>query len=208
VVLLPLLGLLAGAGIAVALLQALSSGTPSAPAAAAEQRDDATVVLDPEDYIGRPVDEVAAQLAAYGLTVDRTIQDAPDAVPGMVTDVRPGGVELRAGDRVTVHFAAPTETGDADRGGSAVTGAAVDAEAVPTTSEAPATSSESRTTEAPTSTDAGEATDLPASPTESEPTETTEPETDPTTTSSSTPTTEPTTPPSTASSTATATPTS
>jgi eukaryotic-like serine/threonine-protein kinase len=186
VVLLPLLGLLAGAGIAVALLQALSSGTPSAPAAAAEQRDDATVVLDPEDYVGRPVDEVATQLAAYGLTVDRKAQDAPDAVPGMVTDVRPGGVELRAGDSVTVFYAAePGTAGNTGGGSSGVTGAAVDAEESPSASEAPTTDAAEEPQ--PTATETSEPTDLPGSPTESEPTEPSEP-----TESTSAPTSEPT----------------
>jgi hypothetical protein len=189
VMLLPLLGLLAGAGIAVALLQALSSGTPSAPAAAAEQRDDPSIVLDAKDYIGRPVDEVATQLAAYGLTVDRQAQNAPDAVPGMVTGLRPDGVALEPGDGVTVYYAAPGDSGSGDVGSSAVTGAVVDAETSPTASAAPSTD-EAEATE-PTATDGGETTELPASPTASEPTTTTTPESPPTT--SPTPTSDPTT---------------
>ncbi len=173
VALLPLLGLLAGAAIGVGLLQALSARTPSAPAAAAEQQDDSSVVLDADDYIGRPVDEVAAQLAAYGLTVDRRPQDAPDAVPGMVTDVRPGGVELSLGDTVVVFYAASATAGDesgGDRGGSPVTGAAVGVQDSGSDS-GPSATSGSAASET-TGTGAGDSPTLPASPTTSEPTET------------------------------------
>jgi serine/threonine-protein kinase len=201
-VLLPLLGLLAGAGIAVALLQALSSGTPSSPAAAAEQRDTASVVLDPDDYIGRPVDEVAAQLAAYGLTVERKAQVAPDAVPGMVTDVRPGGVELRAGDSVTVYYAEPGDAGSSDDGSAAVTGAAVDADGSPTAEEAPVT--DGAEVAEPTTAAGVEPTDVSGTPTESGATEPTE--SAPSATTSPSGTTESTTPEPTSSSSATTSP--
>jgi serine/threonine-protein kinase len=140
-VLLPLLGILAGAGIAVALLQALASGTPSAPAAAAEQRDEPGIVLVADDYIGRPIDDVAAQLEAYGLVVNRQPQVAPDAVPGMVTGVRPAGSELAPGSSVTVFYAQPgTEANNGgDSSGAGVTGAAVDADVEVPASVAPTT---------------------------------------------------------------------
>ena len=58
-VLLPVLGLLAGAGIAVALLLALTDDDgPGSPAEAAEQRQAGSLVLDAQDYVGRPVDDV------------------------------------------------------------------------------------------------------------------------------------------------------
>ena len=171
VVLLPLLGLLAGAGIAAGLLSALTDPNPSSPAAAAEQQVDG-VVLDAADYVGRPVEEVVAELEGLGLAAQQRRQDAPDAVPGMVTDVRPAGRELREGDTVEVFFADGTSgASDDDRAGSRVTGASVpDGSAVdsaPTTVEQP--------TEARTPTEAPEEATLPAETTESEPTGTTEP---------------------------------
>src|SRR5687768_3659019 len=66
-VLLPVLGLLAGAGIAVALLQALADDNPGAPANAAEQRVVGSIVLDAGDYIGDPVRQVTERLTALGL---------------------------------------------------------------------------------------------------------------------------------------------
>jgi serine/threonine-protein kinase len=201
VFLLPLLGLFAGAGIAVALLQALSSETPSSPAAAAEQHDAQGIVLDATDYIGRPVDEVAAQLAAYGLTADRRAQAAADAVPGMVTALRPAGRELFPGDSVVVYYAESGIDGGegGDGGSSAVTGAAVNVDGGAPPSAAPTTGAE--TSGEATQTQASETTTLPASPTTTEPSETTpteEPATStssaPATTSSSAPTTATTTP--------------
>jgi hypothetical protein len=196
-VLLPLLGLLAGVGIAFALLQALTSATPSSPAAAAEQRTGESIVLDAKDYIGRPVDEVATQLAAFGLTVDRRAQEAPDAVPGMVTDVRPAGTELSAGDTVAVYFAESGSDGSSSGGGGGgVTGAAVDVGVATSGSEAPGTGSESSA--APSESESSATPTLAASPTTSEATETTVPEDS----TSSEPTT---TPPSDTTSSATAT---
>jgi serine/threonine-protein kinase len=175
VVLLPLLGLLAGAGIAAGLLHALSDPNPSSPAAAAEQRDDAGIVLVAADYIGRPVDEVAAELGERGLAVQRRAQAAPDAVPGMVTDVQPAGRQLAAGDVVTVYYAddgAGAGAGGGNDGeGAAVTGAAVVADGSAATSEA--TAGGGASTEEPATTEAPEETTLPASPTESQPVETT-----------------------------------
>jgi hypothetical protein len=193
-VLLPLLGLLAGAGIAAALLQALTSGTPSSPAAAAEPRTGESIVLNAEDYIGRPVDEVATQLAAFGLTVDRRAQEAPDAVPGMVTDVRPAGTALSAGDTVAVYFAEPGSAGNgSDGGGSGVTGAAVGIGGASSASEA--TSTASATSAGPTGSQSSDAPTLSASPTTSSapagtstPAETTTSEASTTTSDTSTPT--------------------
>ena len=199
VVLLPLLGLLAGAGIAAGLLSALSDANPSSPAAAAEQRQDTSIVLDARDYIGRPVDEVAAELTELGLTVERQAQEAPDSVPGMVTDVQPDGRELAAGDTVVVSYADGSATGSEDDGASsAVTGAAVVPDDSAATSEAPHT--EDAVTEEPTETEAPEETTVPASPTASEPTETTTSSTptEPTETATSSETTTPSTTTSTA----------
>jgi serine/threonine-protein kinase len=126
-VLLPLLGLLAGAGIAAALFQALAGGGPSSPAEAADLRDQGgtTVTIDAEDYIGRPVDEVVDELAALGLDVARRQVPTDDAVPGAVTDVAPDGV-LEPDDTVVVSYAAGRGAGRDSGDGTAATGAAVE----------------------------------------------------------------------------------
>jgi len=172
VVLMPLLGLLAGAGIAAGLLHALADGTPASPAAAAEQHQDAGIVLKAADYIGRDVDDVVADLEALGLSVDKRAQAAGDTAPGMVTDVRPAGKVLAAGQTVVVYYAEDA-TRSSSRAGerrSAVTGAAVvPADSVATS--AAATTTDSPTTDATTATT--QPTTLSASPTTSEPTATT-----------------------------------
>src|SRR4051794_23635099 len=122
-VLLPLLGLLAGAGIAAAVLTAVTSGSPdTAAAAAAQQRQSGSIVFDAKDFLGRPVDQVTEQLSALGLNVELRADPGADVVPGMVTDVQPTA-GLAPGDTVVVRYAArEPETG---RGISPVTGAAV-----------------------------------------------------------------------------------
>ena len=185
VVLLPLVGLLAGAGIAAALITALADGHPASPAAAAEQRVETGIVLDASNYIGRPVDEVVAQLEALGLSVDQQVQAAPDAVPGMVTDVLPAGKQLAKGDTVAVYYAAGrsrSTTGEVVEEQSAVTGEAVVAGHGTTTAEATTTSSATTDEFSPTGTT--EESTLSASPTSSEPTESSP--TDSTTSSSGT----------------------
>ena len=105
-ILVSLLALLVGAGIAALALQGLLRDQPSAPAAAAEEEATARlVVLDPRDYVGRPVDDVATQLSALALRVERRPVVTPDTVPEMVTEVSPTGTGLRPGDRVVVSFA-------------------------------------------------------------------------------------------------------
>ncbi|WP_448641782.1 serine/threonine protein kinase [Geodermatophilus sp. URMC 63] len=165
-VLVPLLALLLGAGLAGAAFAALSDGAEAPTVVAAQTRDgeDDGVELAAEDYLGRPVEDVAAQLSALGLGVQRREQVTGDSVPGLVVDVTPTG-RLRPGDEVVVtsSVAPPSrDTGDGDgdggvsgdRGGvSPVTGASVPeqvAEPVPTVPQtaaagsappAPATSS-------------------------------------------------------------------
>lgn len=125
-VLLPLLGLLAGAGIAVALLLALADDTGGTPAEAAEQRDSGSIVLDADEYIGRPVDEVVRRLTRLGLDVQPRGEARDDVVPDQVTDVEPTGEPLSPGDTVVVRYA--TEDASGGGGGAvdrpAVTGAA------------------------------------------------------------------------------------
>ncbi|MFD2092496.1 PASTA domain-containing protein, partial [Blastococcus deserti] len=123
-VLLPLLGLLAGAGIAVALLQALAGDPAGSPSVAAEQRDSGSIVLDADEYIGRPVDEVVARLTRLGLDVQPRGEARDDVVPDQVTDVRPHGEPLSPGDTVVVTYSTGPASGDGRTNRPAVTGAA------------------------------------------------------------------------------------
>jgi serine/threonine-protein kinase len=126
-VLLPVLGLLAGAGIAVALLLALSNHDPRSPAVAAEQHQAGTVVLDAQDYVGRPVDEVVARLTGLGLQVRLMSEVRDDVAPDQVTAVEPEGKPLSAGATVVVTYAVATAEDGAQRDGTVVTGVAVGA---------------------------------------------------------------------------------
>jgi eukaryotic-like serine/threonine-protein kinase len=152
VVLLPLLGLLAGAGIAAMVLQGLAGdGNPPAEAAA-QQQEDAGIVLSEKDYLGRPADEVAMQLAALGLTVNREARENADADPGTVIGVQPHGKRLEPGSTVVIVVA--TAPGDSGGSGSAGGTRAVSGTAVESSAPAsdPATQSE-----APAVTDSGAA---------------------------------------------------
>jgi serine/threonine-protein kinase len=165
-VLLPVLGLLAGAGIAVALLQALADDSPGAPANAAEQRTVGSIVLDAGDYIGDPVGEVTERLTALGLDVRPRPEVRDDVVPDRVTDVRPEGEPLSAGDTVVVTYAVgdPDSGGDGER--SAATGAARNGSSA-VESAAP-TTGDAGTGSDPTAAGVSASTTLPATPTESE----------------------------------------
>jgi len=124
--LLPLVALLAGAGIAAGVLQALPDGRPASTAVAAEQRDSGSFLLASDDHVGRPVDEVAAELTALGLVVELKAEPTA-AVPGdQVTGISPTGRQLRAGDVVVVRYAVPLpRTGDTGGGGAGPSGALV-----------------------------------------------------------------------------------
>jgi serine/threonine-protein kinase len=187
-VLLPLLALLAGAGIAVALLQALTSESPGSPAEAAEQRDTGSIVLDAEQYIGRPVDEVVARLTRLGLDVEPRGEVRDDVLPDQVIGVTPDGKPLSPGETVVVTYATagpsdggardrPTATGAAGGGGTTVD----QQDPAPADGEAP------QPTGTPTRT-AAPGTTVPTISSESDPTDATPPE------SSGSPTTESTTP--------------
>jgi hypothetical protein len=100
--LVPLLALVAGAGIGVAALQALGDAPPEpvTPADAAP----APVVLVAEDYVGRPVAEVEAALGALGLRVERAPQDTAAVAAGLVTGISPAGA-VSEGELITVAYA-------------------------------------------------------------------------------------------------------
>jgi serine/threonine-protein kinase len=195
-VLLPLLALLAGAGIAAALLQALSDPQPTSTASAAEQRSNGSIVLNADDYIGRPIQEVTERLTALGLDVELREEITEDAVPDRVTGVEPIGASLAPGDRVIVRYAvAPPVAGRSSGGGSAVTGASADGDAAPT--EQGAAAGGTSTTESgvpgaaqPTGTMEASPTGSSTSETTSAPTTSTPSETAPTTSETTTTPTE------------------
>jgi serine/threonine-protein kinase len=109
-VLVPLLALFVGAAAAALVLPGvLDGGRSAAPRAAVAADTSATpgVTLTATDYVGRPVDDVAAQLSALGLTVQRQQDPTSDVAAGTVTRVDPAGVPLRPGDPVVVSYAVP-----------------------------------------------------------------------------------------------------
>ncbi|WP_245887931.1 protein kinase domain-containing protein [Geodermatophilus tzadiensis] len=118
-VLVPLIALLLGAGLAAVVFTALDDGTVPPPVVAAQTRDEEEgVVLEAGDYVGRPVDDVATQLSALGLGVERHQQVTDSAVPGLVVGISPAGVSLEPGDDVVVTYAvapASRDTGTRDR---------------------------------------------------------------------------------------------
>jgi len=98
----PVAALLAGACIAVAGIELLGAAAP-ATARVAETAP-SSVVLVADDYLGRPVGEVEAELGARGLTVDRVAQETAALAPGLVTAVGPAGA-VPAGTRIAVSYA-------------------------------------------------------------------------------------------------------
>ncbi|GAA4731423.1 hypothetical protein GCM10023328_08130 [Modestobacter marinus] len=114
--LVPLVALLVGAGMAAVVLQAFGPTATTPTAAAVEVPGEvvaspATVTLDAADYLGRPVDAVRAQLEALDLVVEVQPTETDSADPGTVVDVAPLATELRAGETVLVSYAvAPSDT--------------------------------------------------------------------------------------------------
>jgi len=109
-VLVPVLALFVGAAAAaLVLLGVLSDQRPpgTAAAVAADTRGGSGVTLVAADYVGHPVDEVAAQLTGLGLTVQRQQDPTSDVAPDTVTRIDPAGVVLRKGDPVRVSYAVP-----------------------------------------------------------------------------------------------------
>jgi serine/threonine-protein kinase len=109
----PAVGLLAGAGIAVAGLTMLAPAAPVPVAAATTDEPVASpsaVLVVAAESVGRPVDEVEAALAARGLRIERVAEETAEAEPGTVLGVTPTGA-LAPGDLVTVTYAvAPTSS--------------------------------------------------------------------------------------------------
>src|SRR5690606_6113873 len=89
--------------------------TPTAPggpteAAAVADRSitpsgDPVVAFAPEGYVGRPVDQVRAELETLGLLVQVEGVTTGDSAADLVLDVTPGGGEVRRGDLVLLRYA-------------------------------------------------------------------------------------------------------
>jgi serine/threonine-protein kinase len=195
-VLLPLLALLAGAGIAVALLQSLAGDPQGSTAEAAEQRDSGSIVIDANDYIGQPIDVATQRLTALGLDVEPRPEPRGDVVPDQVVDVDPAGTPLSPGARVVVTYAVPESDDGQQRDGAVVTGASGGGRTAAAATE-PAESPESVVVEqaaAPVTTEAAPPTTLPGGPTETEQPPATATETTSATDTESPPATDPTEP--------------
>ncbi|MGY1746289.1 serine/threonine-protein kinase [Blastococcus sp. SYSU D00695] len=106
--LVPLATLLVGAGLGVGLLSLTTPADPGLPAAAAgtggAAGSPAPVEVTAAELVGRPADEVAAELTARGLQVARQTAQTAASAPGLVTAVGPTGA-LAAGTRVTLTVA-------------------------------------------------------------------------------------------------------
>ena len=107
----PAAALLLGAGVAVTAVTVLAPAAPSRVAAAEDSATpDADVVISAAAYIGRPVEDVEAELAAQGLRARLVAEQTGGARPGTVLAVTPTGA-LSPGDLVTVTYAvAPPAT--------------------------------------------------------------------------------------------------
>jgi serine/threonine-protein kinase len=109
--LVPLVALLVGAGLAALVLQAMTPGAPpETTASTVEVTGTASpspdeLVLEAAEYVGRPLDAVRAQLAAMGLQVQLQEVQSGDVALGTVVDVAPLSVRLEAGDTVLVSYA-------------------------------------------------------------------------------------------------------
>nr|WP_246405838.1 serine/threonine-protein kinase [Modestobacter versicolor] len=109
VLLAAVLAVLAAGFVALVGLVDLPGGGADPPTDAAQADEvgqDAAIVLDGADYVGRPVDEVARELAALGLSVQQQAAAAGNAAPDAVTQLSPLGAALQPGDVVTVVYAA------------------------------------------------------------------------------------------------------
>jgi serine/threonine-protein kinase len=113
--LVPLVALLVGAGLAALVLQALTPAAPTTTAASAEVTGtvNATpdaLVLASADYVGRPVAAVRAQLEAMGLQVQLATVETGAAEPDTVVDIAPLSVRLQPGQPVLVTYAVAPRT--------------------------------------------------------------------------------------------------
>jgi eukaryotic-like serine/threonine-protein kinase len=113
--LVPLAALLVGAGLAALVLQAVTPTAPAPTAATVEVTGTATpsaepILVEPADFVGRPVDAVRAQLEALGLVVQLQEVRDRDADPGTVVDVAPLSARLEPGQTVLVSYAVASQS--------------------------------------------------------------------------------------------------
>jgi serine/threonine-protein kinase len=101
--LVPAVALVVGAGLGIGALQLVAVPTVPAPAAAQAAPETGTT-LRSADYVGRPVDEVEAELIGMGLQVARSARTTDSAAPGTVLDVGPVGA-VSPGSLITVTYA-------------------------------------------------------------------------------------------------------
>ncbi|MGY1741559.1 MULTISPECIES: protein kinase domain-containing protein [unclassified Blastococcus] len=116
--LVPLVALLLGAAAAAGVFLVLAGESPATPVAAAQTQEAETVALSAADYVGRPVDDVAAELSALGLSVYRHPQITDDVEAGTVTRVDPTGRGLEPGDDVDVWYAVADDDEGRPSGGN------------------------------------------------------------------------------------------
>ena len=64
----------------------------------------ATITLNEDDYVGRDVDEVVAELEGKNLKVTREERSRRGFEAGTVTGIEPAGEPLKPGDSVTVYY--------------------------------------------------------------------------------------------------------
>jgi serine/threonine-protein kinase len=194
-ILVPLLTLLTGAAVAGVVVQGIVGNDRPPPAVAAETKDHTTYTLDASDYVGRPVDEVAIQLAALGLSVVRKADPVALGPANAVTAVSPTGRKLRPGDVVTLSYAtgrAGPSSGSPEPDRRSSRGTTLDQAAatsgVSAGGDNSASSSDGGTAAGSETTGGTEETTSPPDSSDPSPTDTTEPST---TTSTSTETTTP-----------------
>jgi serine/threonine-protein kinase len=118
--LVPVAALIAGAVLGVGALQVVLPNAPALPEAHGEST---TVLLVAEDYVGRPLADVEADLAARGLRTERVGQPSADLAAGLVLGIGPAGA-VAPGETITVTYAvAPDPVADpSPAGGSPVSG--------------------------------------------------------------------------------------
>ncbi|WP_170311012.1 serine/threonine-protein kinase [Modestobacter muralis] len=174
--LVPVLALLVGAGMATAVLQTVSPGGGTTATAAAigagapgpAAPTSASVDVVAADYLGRPLAAVQAQLEGLGLLVQLEEVVTGDAEPGTVVDV----AALADGTTVVVSYAVAPETVAAPTSATPRRSAAVVQRPVETPAAAPTTAAP---TPAPSSTAPQPATPSPTPTTSAPADETTEP---------------------------------
>ncbi|WP_104524438.1 serine/threonine-protein kinase [Blastococcus atacamensis] len=106
-ILAPLLALLLGAGVVAATVGRPGGNDASADPVASAPPAEGAIVLAADDHVGRPADDVAAELTGLGLDVERRDVVTADQPAGTVVTLDPAGTPLSVGDRVRLDVAVP-----------------------------------------------------------------------------------------------------